>query len=63
MCLSLTGKTLKDVPQLPAPMLFSSYTVPMGCIYSSFPTLQVIFEPLRESAVPVIPFDVSASYK
>lgn len=41
----------------------TQYTVPMSCIYSLFLTLQVIFEPLRESAVPVIPFDVSASYK
>lgn len=44
-------------------ILYRYITVPNSFIYSSFSTLQVIFEPLRESAVPVIPFDVSASYE
>lgn len=58
----LFGKSLKDTPQLPAPLLLSTQS-PTGCIYSSLPTLQVIFEPLRESVVPVTPLDVSASYE
>lgn len=58
----LFGKSLKGAPQLPDPMLLSAQS-PSGSIYSSLPTLQVIFEPLRESAVPVIPLDVSASYE
>lgn len=58
----LFGKTSKDAPKLPAPVLLSTQSPP-GCIFSTLPTLQVIFEPLRESAVPGIPLDVSASYE
>lgn len=60
--MTLFVKSLKDAPQQPAPMLLSTQS-PTVCIYCSLPTLQVIFEPLRESAVPVIPLDVSASYE